>query len=60
MTAGHQGATFDPTRYLTKVNGRDYLEVKWRLVWLRSVHPTARIETELVGAFLWGAAGMPY
>lgn len=40
--------TFDPTRYLTKVSGRDYLEVKWRLVWLRSVHPLAQIETELV------------
>jgi len=40
--------TFDPTRYLTKVSGRDYLEVKWRLVWLRSVHPDAQVETELV------------
>lgn len=41
-------SAFDPTRYLTKVSGRDYLEVKWRLVWLRSVHPEAQIETELV------------
>lgn len=41
-------SAFDPTRYLTKVSGRDYLEVKWRLVWLRSVHPDAQIETELV------------
>ena len=40
--------TFDPSKYLTKVGGSDYLEVKWRLVWLRQVHPDAVIETELV------------
>jgi hypothetical protein len=47
MTMSEQSA-FDPTRHLTKVSGRDYLEVKWRLVWLRSAHPDAQIETELV------------
>jgi hypothetical protein len=41
-------AIFKPSRYLTKVNGADYLEVKWRLVWLREQHPDASIETELV------------
>lgn len=40
--------TFDPSRYLTKVNGSDYLEVKWRLVWLRDLHPDAVIDTDLV------------
>ena len=40
--------TFDPGKYLTVVNGSDYLEVKWRLVWLRHVHPDAHIETDLV------------
>jgi hypothetical protein len=40
--------TFDPSRYLTKVGSSDYLEVKWRLVWLREVHPDATVETELV------------
>jgi len=40
--------TFDPGRHLTMVSGKDYLEVKWRLVWLRSEHPDAVIETELV------------
>jgi hypothetical protein len=40
--------TFDPGKYLTKVGGADYLEVKWRLVWLRQRHPDAAIETELV------------
>lgn len=41
-------SAFDPTRHLTKVSGRDYLEVKWRLVWLRDTHPDAQIETEMV------------
>ena len=40
--------TFDPGRYLTKVGSSDYLEVKWRLVWLREIHPEACIVTELV------------
>jgi len=30
------------------LKGRDYLEVKWRLVWLRTEHPEATIATELV------------
>lgn len=41
-------ATFDPSRYLTKVGAADYLEVKWRLVWLRETQPYARIDTELI------------
>lgn len=45
---GTEAKTFDPGRYLTKVGASDYLEVKWRLVWLREVHPEATIETELV------------
>ncbi|MGI8587128.1 MAG: hypothetical protein ACR2M0_05495 [Chloroflexia bacterium] len=40
--------SFDPSRYLTKIDGRDYLEVKWRLLWLRTEYPTARISTEMV------------
>jgi hypothetical protein len=39
---------FDPARYLSRVNGSDYLEVKWRLLWLRRLHPEAAIETELI------------
>jgi hypothetical protein len=39
---------FDASRYLTDLDGRDYLEVKWRLLWLRTEHPDAQIETELV------------
>lgn len=40
--------TFDPARYLSSVNGRDYLEVKWRLVWVRTEYPECSIETQLV------------
>jgi hypothetical protein len=46
-----QGAAeqFDPSKYLVNLNGRgEYLEVKWRLLWLRTEHPEAVIETELV------------
>jgi hypothetical protein len=39
---------FDPAQYLSKFDGRDYLEVKWRIMWLRSEHPDARIATEIV------------
>jgi hypothetical protein len=39
---------FDPANHIIKLKGSDYLEVKWRLVWLRDKHPNAVIETELV------------
>lgn len=39
---------FDPTQYLSKFDNRDYLEVKWRLLWLRTEHPDARMTTEIV------------
>ncbi len=38
---------FEPARHLTRINGAEYLEVKWRLVWLREAHPDATIHTEL-------------
>ena len=44
---------FDPSKYLTKVGGKDYLEVKWRLMWLRDVHPDAVIDTQLVDREPW-------
>jgi hypothetical protein len=40
--------SFDASRYLRKLNGKDYLEVKWRLLWLRTEHPEAVVSTELV------------
>src|SRR6478672_8466602 len=39
---------FDPTQYLSKFDGRDYLEVKWRVMWVRHQHPDARMTTEIV------------
>jgi len=39
---------FDPSRYLSKLGGKDYLEVKWRLLWLRTEHPDAVMHTEMV------------
>lgn len=42
---------FDPAAHITNLGGRggrggDYLEVKWRLVWLRAEHPDAEVVTE--------------
>jgi hypothetical protein len=45
------GSDFDPTPYIRQLRGRgggDYLDVKWRLLWLRKEHPDAEIITELV------------
>lgn len=39
---------FDPNQYVSKVKGRDYLEVKWRIAWMRSEHPHAVLETDLM------------
>ncbi len=43
---------FDPSPYLRQLRGRggqtDYLDVKHRLLWLRTEHPDAEIVTELV------------
>ena len=41
---------FDPTPYLRELRGRggsqEYLDVKWRVLWLRREHPGAEILTE--------------
>jgi hypothetical protein len=45
------GSGFDPTPYLRQLRGRgggDYLDVKWRLLWLRKEHPDAELITEMV------------
>lgn len=42
--------SFDPAAYLTEHRGRKYLEVRWRLLWLRVEHPDAQIETEEVAS----------
>ncbi len=38
---------FDPSKYLKPLKGGHYLEVKYRLLWLRTEYPEAKIETEL-------------
>ena len=49
MASENQRA-FDPTPYLTEHRGRKYLEVKYRLLWLRAEHPDAEIETEEIAS----------
>ena len=39
---------FNAQEHITIIDGGAYLEVKWRLVWLREQHPDATIETEMV------------
>jgi hypothetical protein len=41
---------FNPSEHLTDLRGRQYLEVKWRLVWFRADHPGGRIVTDMVSA----------
>jgi hypothetical protein len=47
-----QRVEFDPSPYIRQLRGRgggsEYLDVKWRLLWLRKEHPDAHIVTELV------------
>jgi hypothetical protein len=39
---------FDASKHLTKLKGKDYLEVKFRLQWLRTEQPDAVIDTKLM------------
>jgi hypothetical protein len=39
---------FKPQEHLIKLQGKDYLEVKYRIQWFRSDHPTGSIITELL------------
>ena len=40
--------TFNPEKHLMDLNGKSYLEVKWRLVWFRQECPNGTIDTEEV------------
>lgn len=40
--------TFNASEHITKIQGREYLEVKWRLVWFRDQHPAGSIATEII------------
>lgn len=39
---------FKPEEHLRNLKGQQYLDVKWRLMWLREEHPEAHIKTEMV------------
>jgi hypothetical protein len=39
---------YDPKKNVTKVGGREYLEVKFRILWFRDQHPGGSILTEVV------------
>lgn len=38
---------FEAGRHLSTIKGQDYLEVKWRLAWLRAEEPDAKLETRM-------------
>ena len=40
--------TFNPKDYVMDMRGKDYLEVKWRIVWFRDEHPRGSITTDLI------------
>jgi len=40
--------TFDPNTHITKIQGRDYLEVKYRIQWFRDDHKDGSIMTEVL------------
>ena len=40
--------TFKPQEHMMEIKGKDYLEVKWRIVWFRDTHPQGRITTDLI------------
>lgn len=39
--------TFNVNDKVTNIRGKDYLEVKWRIVWFREEHPKGAIITEI-------------
>ncbi|HEX2916749.1 MAG TPA: hypothetical protein VH186_38670 [Chloroflexia bacterium] len=41
-------AAFEPRQYLEYRDGLPYLPLKWRLTWLRTEHPRAKVSTRLV------------
>lgn len=40
--------TFNAAEHISKVSGRDYLEVKWRIAWFRDAMPNGGIQTEII------------
>lgn len=39
---------FDPKSHMTNLKGKDYLEVKWRIVWFKEENPNGSIQTDVV------------
>lgn len=39
---------FNPKEHLIQLQGKDYLEVKWRLVWFREDYPNGSIRSDIV------------
>lgn len=39
---------FNPQEHMIKLKDKDYLQVKWRLVWFREEHPDWCINTDLI------------
>lgn len=39
---------FNPNEHVMQLQNKDYLEVKWRLVWFRDLCPNGTIETEML------------
>ncbi len=39
---------FNPKDHMTNLKGKDYLEVKWRIVWFKDENPNGSIQTEVV------------
>ena len=47
-TTKEKAMVFSPDQHLRTLKGQQYLDVKWRLVWLRDEHPEARIKTDMM------------
>ena len=41
---------FEPGKHMRNLKGQDYLDVKWRVMWVRDEHPDWCISTELLEA----------
>lgn len=39
---------FNPQEHITNMKGKDYLEVKWRLVWFKDENPKGEVVTEVI------------
>ena len=40
--------TFNASEHMTNLQGKDYLEVKWRLVWFREEHAGGAVTTDII------------